>query len=253
MRLSRYLTSRIITGTLINFFFMFSIHCFAENTLDQHRDFSQLLRSHVDNGVVDYKGFADNPSFNAYLDYIANQNFTEENSSSEKLAFYINAYNALAIKGIIDGSSPKRFFGKITYFYRDKYVIANEKMNLYDLEHKIIRPFNEPRIHFALVCASTSCPKLRTESYTAENLDRQLTESALSFINDKSKNDFDLNNNRAKISKIFSWFEEDFNRTTSVQEFIAQYINDEEIKSVLKKNGFEIKYKKYDWSLNGTL
>lgn len=85
---------------------------------------------------------------------------------AEKLAFWINAYNALAIKGTLDGSSPRSFFGKAKFFYTDKYQAGGVKTNLYDLEHEILLPLDDARVHFAIVCASRSCPKLRSEAYT---------------------------------------------------------------------------------------
>jgi len=243
------------TTTLLSLliFCIVSLDTFAESKPTPTEGFSRLLSKYVTDGFVNYQGFSNNPDFENYIHYIAEIEITEAFSTQKRLAFYINAYNALSIKGILDGSSPRTFFGKIKYFYRDKYLIAGEQMNLYDLEHKIIRPLKEPRIHFALVCASASCPKLRSEAFDAKNLERQLTENAVDFVNDKSKNDFNLASGKAKISKIFSWFKEDFTEGTSLQEYIAQFAKDQNVKSMLADNAFKIKLKKYDWSLNGKL
>lgn len=213
--------------------------------------FSELLKNNVKDGFVNYSAFVNNEGFNNYIKDIANKEITEDLSLEEKLAFYINAYNALAIKGIIDGYSPSSFTSKVRYFYLNKYKIAGKKINLYNFEHKVIRPLGEPRIHFALVCASHSCPKLRSEVYLAENLDRQLNENAIDFINDKEKNIFDASKKKAKVSKIFDWLKKDFTENMSLQSYIAQYMQDEEIKTLLLNDDFKIKHKKYDWSLNG--
>lgn len=214
--------------------------------------FADLLKNHVKDGVVDYSAFVDNEGFNNYIKDIENKEITEDLSLEEKLAFYINAYNALAIKGIIDGYSPSSFTSKIRYFYLNKYRIAGKKINLYNFEHKVIRPLGEPRIHFALVCASHSCPKLRSEVYTAEKLDKQLNENAIDFINDQEKNIFDVDKKKAKVSKIFDWFTKDFTKEMSLQSYIAQYIQDEKVKALLLTDSFKVKHKKYDWSLNGS-
>ncbi len=231
---------------------VFSSSSFSESDSDVTRDFSLLLKAHVKDGDVDYQGFFDNESFERYIDYVANKKIDETTSKEEKLAFYINAYNALSIKGIVDGYSPKSFFGKVKFFYGQKYTIAGQRMNLYDFEHKIIRPLGEPRIHFALVCASYSCPKLRSEAYNVEQLDSQLTENAIDFINDQQKNTFDSDKKVARISKIFSWFKEDFIEKTSLQGYIALYVSDANVKALLLQDGFKVRHQKYDWSLNGS-
>lgn len=252
---NRTIAKLVCLSALVTSIFSVSAIGDAANTNDdsEHVIFSTLLAANVDKGSVNYQGFQDSEEFDTYVDYIANKAFTEAASTDNKLAFYINAYNALAIEGILDGSSPSSFFGKIGYFKMDKYTIAGERMNLYDLEHKVIRPFGEPRIHFALVCASTSCPKLRTEAYTQSKLDKQLTENAIDFINDGSKNSFDLKTKKGKISKIFDWFEEDFVEKLSLQKYIAQYVEDPQIKSALNNEALDLGYMKYDWSLNGKL
>ena len=223
----------------------------AQSDTNARDGFSALLEQHVVDGVVDYTGFRDKPALDTYIEYVANKTDVESLPLNEQLAFYINAYNALAIKGILNGKSPKSFFGRVGYFYNAKYIIAGKKTNLYDFEHKVIRPLGEPRIHFGLVCASTSCPKLRSEAYTPEALDRQLNESATDFINDTSKNHFDLEKDRAHLSKIFDWFKKDFEVDSSLQQYIAQFIQDETVKAKLSTNDFSIKHNKYDWSLNG--
>ena len=127
-------------------------------------------------------------------------------------------------------------------------------INLNDLERKVIIPIGEPRIHFAINCASTSCPKLRPHVFSAEELETQLKHAAEEFINDTSRNYFDSTMKVANISKIFDWFEEDFvKHSGSVQKYLSQYVTDAEIAKQLHNEEYKIKYIKYDWSLNGTL
>ena len=215
---------------------------------------SQALGEAVADGQVNYALLAKSDQLKAYWNQIANERIERFQSAEETLAFYINAYNALSIQGILRGRSPTTLVGKFRLFYGDKYDIAGKRMNLYHFEHKVIRSLGEPRIHFALVCSATSCPKLRSEAYTAKALEQQLNENAIDFINDPTKNRFDLENKTAYLSKIFGWFTKDFTATgLSLQQYIAQFIADDEVAIMLRESAFTIKYSKYDWRLNGQL
>jgi hypothetical protein len=219
-----------------------------------HQPFSELLVDHVTAGQVDYTGIKADPRFSLYLGALKNANPVELASNAEKLAFWINAYNALAIKGIIDGLSPSSFFGRISYFKTSDYDVGGQTINLYDLERDIIIPFNEPRIHFAIVCASYSCPKLRTEAYLAASLEEQLEDNAIDFLNDPLKNNFDAAKKRANLSKIFDWFEKDFEQHSgSVQNYVAHFLTDETHKQALENEKYKVKHLKYQWTLNGLL
>ncbi len=216
-----------------------------------HADFDQILQENVEDGEVNYAGIKSDTKFNQYLKTL--EPTQEFENDDEELAYWINTYNALAIKGILDGNSPKTFFGRQKFFKRVKYNVGGMRINLYDLEHKIIIPFGDPRIHFAINCASGSCPKLLAESYKPENLEQQLDQVAKSFLNDKSRNHFDHEKKTAYLSKIFDWFEKDFvKHSGSVQKYIAQYVEDPEVSKALANEEYKVKYLKYDWSLNGT-
>ena len=215
-----------------------------------HRFFDSIVKNHVSNGVVDYPAIAEESSFNRYLDELAEP--LAATSRDEQLAFWINGYNALAIRGILDGRSPSTFFGRVGYFKNAKYTIGGRTINLYDLERKVIIPFKEPRIHFAINCASASCPKLVSHVYTADQLDRQLETATRNFINDPTRNRFDRKNKVAHLSKIFDWFKKDFKQHSgSVQKYVAQFVNDPALAKELSNGEFRIKFLKYDWSLNG--
>lgn len=215
-----------------------------------HQLFDSIVNNHVNDGVVDYPAIASESTFSQYLDKLAKPLTTK--SRDEQLAFWINGYNALAIRGILDGRSPSTFFGRVGFFKNVKYTIGGHTINLYDLERKIIIPFNEPRIHFAINCASASCPKLVSYAYTAEQLDLQLEAVARKFINDSTRNRFDRQNKVAYLSKIFDWFEKDFKQHSgSVQKYVAQFINDPILAEELGNEKYHIKFLKYDWSLNG--
>lgn len=216
-----------------------------------HQPFTEVLKQSVVNGQVNYKAIKNNLKFKAYIKTLeANPTFTNKD---EELAYWINAYNALAIKGILDGKSPKSLFGRLKYFKKAKYNVGGENINLFDLERKVIIPLGEPRIHFAINCASGSCPKLLPKAYTAATLENDLEKVTIDFVNDEFRNNFDKNRNIANLSKIFDWFKEDFAKHSgSVQKYIAQYIDDPEIAEALKQDSYKIRYLKYDWNLNGT-
>jgi len=210
-----------------------------------------VLRGHVADGVVDYDGIAREPGLRVTIDAIADARL-DGHGRDARLAFLINAYNVLAIKGILDGRSPRTAFGKLRYFYRDRYTVAGETLSLNALEHDRLRPFGEPRIHFAIVCASASCPPLRSEAYLSRTLDVQLDDNARRFLNDPARNRIDPERKVAEISKIFKWFEEDFEAGGGVLPFISRFVDDEAAAEALRTGGLEIHYLDYDWSLNGS-
>lgn len=218
----------------------------------KHDSFDQMLNAYVKDGVVNYPKFQKDSRFDAYLDFIAHAKPRTLATEEEQLAFWINAYNALSIKGILDGKSPKSTFGRYGFFIGTKYEVAGEKISLNTLEKKVIIPYGEPRIHFAIVCASASCPKLTSEAYTAEKLDQQLTDNAIDFLNNTKKNQINLDSKVIKVSKIFDWFDKDFaDHSGSVQQYIAQFIQDDALKTKLSDKAYKVKHLKYDWSLNG--
>lgn len=210
-----------------------------------------LLGPAVSDGQVDYRQWRDNPSFDALVDQVATTDITGM-SREEVLVFYINAYNILAARGILDGSAPSSILRRYTYFKRDKYTVAGRVINLDELEHQLIRPLGESRTHFAVVCASQSCPVLRDEAYTLAKLDQQLDDAARVFINDTRRNRFETDSKKAEVSRIFDWFEEDFDADAgSVQVYLARYIEDQAIARLLSRKQFTVNYLDYDWSLNG--
>ena len=221
-----------------------------------HEIFNTLLKKYVsDKGVVNYGGFKkEQKELKKYLDLISDNAPAKNWSEDEKLAYWINAYNAFTIQLILDNSgqdltSIKDIGSKIKIPFVNtpwdvKFIeIGGKKMDLNNIEHGIIRKqFNEPRIHFALVCAAKSCPPLRNEAFTADKLEGQLSNQAEKFINDSSKNK--ISKSEVTISKIFDWYGMDF-KPTPIIEVLNKY-SKTKIDSKAK-----VKYADYDWSLNG--
>ncbi len=216
-----------------------------------HGEFDAVLRAQVANGVVNYPGIAADGRFQDYVSRLADP-LPRDLTREERLAFYINAYNALAIQGILNGYSPASLLGRYKFFKRIRYQMDGSEINLFDLERKVIIPMGEPRIHFALVCASYSCPPLRSEAYVASRLDSQLEEQARLFLQDNAKNKFDTNTQTAYLSKIFDWYANDFEGSAgSVQQYVAQYLPSADLAKALMADGYKLKYLRYDWRLNG--
>lgn len=248
-----------------------------------HTQFDKLLKKYVNNAKVDYKGFIKSrDEFESYLKSLGDVPEVEYNGWSEKqkLSFWINAYNAFTIKAIIDHYPIKRSWTLIGIFYAPKNSIlqipgvwkklkfkaVGKTITLDHIEHQILRKeFNEPRIHVAINCASIGCPDLRIEAYTAFNLEKQLNDASISFVNNSEKGlRLSEEGKRIRLSKIFKWFGRDFlevygneenfsNRSLNnkgVLGFVLNYLQSEKHKEILKNNDFKISYLKYDWSLN---
>jgi len=216
-----------------------------------HLPFTDVLSESVVDGQVNYSKIKSNPKYFSYLKALNGS--PSFKNKKEELAYWINAYNALAIKGILDKRSPKSLLGRLGFFKKAKYNVGGRNINLFDLERKVIIPLGEPRIHFAINCASASCPKLIPEAYTEANLENQLEQVTKEFVNNSTKNSFNTQTKVASVSKIFDWFKDDFsNHSGSVQKYLAQYVSDTSIAADLREDKYRIVYKKYDWSLNGT-
>ena len=218
-----------------------------------HEPFTVLLKKHVsESGLVNYKGFLkDSTQLNKYLKSLSD-NPPQSFSRNDQLAYWINAYNAFTIQLILRNyplKSIKDIGSKIKIPFVNtpwdvKFIrIGNELYDLNKIEHSILRPkYKEPRIHFAIVCASVSCPKLLNEAYVGSKIEQQLTNQAISFINDPKRNK--ITPNKAELSKIFSWFKGDFTKKGTVIDFVNKYS-----KTKINKNA-EIGSLDYDWDLN---
>jgi hypothetical protein len=218
-----------------------------------HQTWNQIVQAHVRDGQVDYPAIQANGTLDGYVRELNRIDPTSLPRRQDRLALWINAYNAFAVKGILDHYSPRTLWGRYRYFIGREYQVGGTTINLYDLERQVlIEQFKEPRMHFAIVCASTSCPKLQPWAYQPDQLDRQLDHVAREFVNDPTRNRFDRKHKVALLSKIFEWFEEDFaNAAGSVLAYIARYVDDPNLAKELTQSNYRIEYLKYDWSLNG--
>jgi len=211
-----------------------------------------LLRAHVRRGVVDYPAVASDGEFPAFLAVVRRARFTQDTTADQRLAFWINAYNASAIAGILNGQSPATLLGRAEFFRRTRYPVGGDAITLWDLEHERIQPIGDPRVYFALVCASVSCPALLSQPYLPGVLDAQLEAATRAFVNDPTKNRYDPVERVAHLSKIFEWHAEDFEATAgSVAAYVVVHLEDPEAAAGLADGSWKIRYQKYDWRLNG--
>jgi hypothetical protein len=218
-----------------------------------HRLWDQVVQAHVRDGQVDYAAIQTSGKLDSYLGQLKRVDPAGLPTRQDQLALWINAYNAFAVKGILDHDSPMTLWGRYRYFIGRDYQVGGANINLYDLEREVlIEQFHEPLVHFAIVCASVSCPKLQAWAYQPDRLDRQLDEVARAFINDPIRNRFDRTGKVAHLSMIFKWFESDFAAAAgSVLSYVARYINDPDLAKELAQPGYRIEYLEYDWTLNG--
>ncbi|MEN8799012.1 MAG: DUF547 domain-containing protein [Flavobacteriaceae bacterium] len=209
-----------------------------------HEQWDVLLQKHVTaSGNVNYSGFKeDDAQLLEYLSALAHGAPGENAAKEEKLVYYINLYNAATVKLILD-NYPVRSIKDIKNPWDKKWIKVGDKLtSLGAIEHKILRKLDEPRIHFAINCASYSCPKLQNRAFSLEKLETQLNKASIEFVNDRSKNQ--IGETAAEISQIFKWYKSDFTTNGSLVGFINQYSH------VPITAGVKVRYINYDWRLN---
>ncbi len=218
-----------------------------------HELWNDILINHVkDKGRVDYQGIInDKAKLEAYISLLESSHPNKKWSDDEQLAYWINAYNAFTVKLIVDNYPVKSIkdvksgISFINSVWDIKFInIEGKKYDLANIEHGILRKsFDEPRIHFAINCASISCPPLLPEAFAAETVNDQLEKATKQFINDEGHNTF--KDGRAELSKIFQWYKGDFTKKgRKLQEYIAPYLDQK------MSSDFSISYADYDWGLN---
>jgi hypothetical protein len=234
-----------------------------ESQTFDHSIFDSLLRDHVSpEGLVDYDAFARSPDFKQYLGLLGEAR-PAPLSEAERLAFWINVYNAYTIELINSHGERKsiRNINKTLGIFSGKgpwkerlAKVAGTVWTLDEIEHEIIRQrFTEPRIHFALVCAALGCPPLRNEAYSGEHLEAQLDDQAKRFLTESpGKNRVDREERVVHLSRIFDWYRDDFPAgSEGLGRFLAQYHPIGPKRELLDSGRFEVKFTDYDWSLNG--
>ena len=220
-----------------------------------HALFDEVLQARVNTeGQVDYAGLKARPEkLGAYLDMLAVTD-PAALSYNEQLAFWLNAYNALVIKAVVDRypmtsvRSIKPFGG---FFSRLKFQVAGAPYTLNEIEHDVIRAeFVDARVHFALVCASGGCPTLENRAFFADTLEERLETATFNFVANPEKVRLERGERRIYLSKIFKWYAADFTEGyAGVTDFLADYLPPDDAEFLVTEE-VEVHYLDYDWTLN---
>ena len=233
-----------------------------------YSDYAAVLSQYVDSlGAVDYAALQASrqglDAFNNSLDAVEEATYYSW-SDAEQIAYWVNAYNSLTLKSIIDQDPIKASIKDITGVWRiRKHPILGQDKTLDNIEHQTLRAnFDEPRIHAALVCAAVSCPPLRTEPFTGADLDAQLNDQVDQWLARPDGFAIDREAGEVRLSKIFDWFGQDWIPSYSVESgfagseaeravlnFIGNYVSEED-RAYLEAGDYKVTYFDYDWSLN---
>ena len=246
----------LITGILI----LFSMATMAFD--HTHSKWNKVLNDHIKTQghqtLFQYKDLLKDPTlFNQYILEITSVSKDQYDlfTQKQKLAFLINCYNALTVKLIID-NYPVKSIKDLGSFFRSPwtkrfFTFFGEHTHLDNIEHDMIRKwFDEPRIHFAVVCASLGCPTLAKDAFTESNLEDLLEKQSLNFLNDKNENR--IENGKLYLSKIFKWYGDDFEKKYGdFRRFIApRMTNDPNIQKRIINKDMPTRWNDYDWNLN---
>jgi len=230
----------------------------------EHKVFNELLSKYVSLGKVDYTGIKtkSQETLLTYLNLLSKIKPAEliNSTQSDQLAVYINAYNAFTIAAVLDHWPVESIRDIPNVWKEKKYKLGHNLVSLDEIEHKFARSFGDPRIHFALNCASVACPELRSEAYISANLDEQLEDQTRLFFSQKDKFFSCAKCKDMKLSKIFEWFHQDFRsrsypftkkygKFSGVVGFIYDY-SQVSMKLRIKRNVIPLTFLDYDWSIN---
>ena len=212
--------------------------------LFNHSGWDQLLKKHVTtDGRVNYEGFRnDKGILRDYITSLGANMPTEIWSKEDKLAYWMNAYNAMTVDLIVRNLPLKSIKDIDKPWDQRLWKLGSKWYNLNEVEHKILRKMGDARIHFGINCASFSCPPLLNDAFSSKTVEAQLDALARTFVNDTKRNQISENN--IKISKIFSWFGKDFKTDGSLIDFLNRY-SETTISNKARKS-----YMDYDWTLN---
>lgn len=214
-----------------------------------HELFDEVLDGKVsEDGLIDYQAImAERPALEEYLGYVAKTSPAKDPAlfptPDDAKAYYINAYNAIAIRGVIGRPGLKSVNDiKVEYFYYTRYSVGGKKLDLYRLENSVIRPtFDDPRIHFALNCQSGGCPIFPQVAFPAEGLEAFLDEQTVKFVNHPEKVR-KKEDGSWEVSQIFEWYAKDFEAAGGAAAFIHKYRDEVPADA-------QISYIPYDWAL----
>ena len=223
-----------------------------------HALWDYLLKSYVENGLVDYDGMARDHLFRTYLRQLSEANSEKLTATTDQLALFCNAYNAFVINGVIThkirGSVMDYNLDGTEFFDIKEHILQGQTISLNDLEHEIIRKrFSEPRIHVALVCAAKSCPAIRAEAYSGRRIGAQLEDQSVQFANSPKYVAYNPSDSTLRLSPILSWYGQDWDHLGGYLPWLVERVQDPGLKQAIEKASqgeTQIAFFDYDWSLN---
>lgn len=223
-------------------------------------DYDAILKKYVQGDFFDYAGLKNDPAdlarFDAFLRWQAGADLSQM-GREQKIAFYINAYNACCIKAVLDHypvDSPKQIEG---FFDGLKFTVAGEELTISEIEYdRLIADYKDMRAHFAVVCADRGCLPLKPAAYTGETLNEDLESAAKRFVGDKRRFQVDTANQQVRISKIFDWYGEKFlkdpERPVTEERpelYLARWV-DSDTRKLLESGDYKLQIIPWDWTLN---
>ncbi len=231
----------------------FALPAVAQTTFD-HAPWDAALKATVKDGRVDYAALSRDARVGEYVGRLAAFDPERLPTRAAKLAFWLNAYNALAVSGVLAHSPGLKSVSDVApdfgFFKAPNFKVGGKALSLNDIENGIVRKtFGDARVHAALNCASTSCPPLRAEAFQADALERQLDEQMRAFVRDPARNRIVAATGEVRLSSLFDWYKDDFN---GVAAFVARYLEPADAAAVKAAEAAgKIGFLPYDWSLNG--
>ena len=205
---------------------------------------------------VDYRALSQDPIWPQVVAGLGREEPGRLETRSQKLAFWINAYNILAIDLVVR-NYPIQGIRDLGFWFSPVWkktagTIGGQNYSLHEIEHEILRPMGDPRIHGAIVCASISCPNLLRTPYRADAVGAQMDENLRAWMQRPEKGmALDRENRVLRVSKVFDWFSEDFESQGGVRSFVTRYAPPEEAAWLKAESGpVSIRYFDYDWNLN---
>jgi hypothetical protein len=227
-----------------------------------HSGWDKLLRKHVDkDGYVNYRSWhassSDRQALSGYLNRLSQAIPQASATKDAKLAFWINAYNAVTVHGILreyPTSSIRNHTAKLFGYniWKDlQLYVGGRAHSLEAIEHQTLRKMSEPRIHFAIVCASVGCPRLLNEAYTTAKVQQQLEVNAKDFFGRAQNFRYDAQRRRFYLSPILSWFADDFGSGQAAQlRTISKWLPGKAAQTAARAGTGSISYLDYNWNLN---
>ena len=214
-----------------------------------HAPLDGILKKAVKGRFVDYDAVnADVEALRAYVAAVAAAKPADLGGKNDQLAFYTNAYNANVLLAVLDNARPKSVLDVKGFFDGKKYTIAGEAMTLNQLEEKKIRSAGDPRVHFAVNCASYDCPPLAGTVFTGANYQAQLEKLTKDTLNRKDEVVVDEAKKEVRVVQLFEWYQKDWGDETKVRAFIAKYVP--AVAAQVNDPAYKLAYRPYDWRSN---